>query len=162
MPTRSPRVEVSWWRRGRISACWGICAARIFLRWEKFRRTAHSRPARDTYRDEQLKGRSRNGGPRRRPRWADLRLGPCQPRRPDHGARGRRPFGGLAKTVEFGDYRFDLGGHRFYTKIGPVERLWEEMLGDELLTRRRMSRIYFGERFFNYPLQAEDVVRASG
>ena len=70
--------------------------------------------------------------------------------------------GGLAKTVEFGDYRFDLGGHRFYTKIGPVRRLWEEMLGAELMTRRRMSRIYFGGRFFNYPLRADDVVRGLG
>jgi protoporphyrinogen oxidase len=70
--------------------------------------------------------------------------------------------GGLAKTVKFGDYRFDLGGHRFYTKIGPIKRLWEEVLGDELLTRTRMSRIYFGEQFFNYPLRAEDVVRGLG
>ena len=70
--------------------------------------------------------------------------------------------GGLAKTVEFGDYRFDLGGHRFYTKIKPVERLWKEVLGPELLTRSRMSRIYFGGRYFNYPLQAEDVVKGLG
>jgi protoporphyrinogen oxidase len=70
--------------------------------------------------------------------------------------------GGLAKTVEFDDYRFDLGGHRFYTKIDPVKRLWEETLGDELLTRSRLSRIYFGGRFFNYPLRAEDVVKGLG
>jgi protoporphyrinogen oxidase len=70
--------------------------------------------------------------------------------------------GGLAKTVEFDDYRFDLGGHRFYTKIGPVKRLWEETLGDELLTRSRLSRIYFGGRFFNYPLRAEDVIKGLG
>jgi len=70
--------------------------------------------------------------------------------------------GGLAKTVVFDDYRFDLGGHRFYTKLGPVQKLWEEMLGEELLTRERMSRIYFNGRFFNYPLRAEDVVRGLG
>ena len=62
--------------------------------------------------------------------------------------------GGIAKTVEFEGYRFDLGGHRFYTKLEPVQRLWEEMLGDELLTRPRMSRIYYRGRFFNYPLRA--------
>ena len=62
--------------------------------------------------------------------------------------------GGIAKTVEFEGYRFDLGGHRFYTKLQPVKRLWEEMLGDELLTRPRMSRIYYRDRFFNYPLGA--------
>jgi protoporphyrinogen oxidase len=70
--------------------------------------------------------------------------------------------GGIAKTVEFGGYRFDLGGHRFYTKLGPIERLWEEALGEELLVRRRLSRIYFREQFFNYPLRAEDVFRGLG
>ena len=36
--------------------------------------------------------------------------------------------GGIAKTVEFDGYRFDLGGHRFYTKLEPVQRVSEEML----------------------------------
>src|SRR5204863_4577005 len=49
--------------------------------------------------------------------------------------------GGIAKTVEFKGYRFDLGGHRFFTKLKPIERIWEEVLGDELLTRPRLSRI---------------------
>src|SRR3954447_2665354 len=71
-------------------------------------------------------------------------------------------LGGLSKTVRFGEYRFDLGGHRFYTKLPQVERLWREMLGDEFLTRSRLSRIYFGERFFNYPLRAEDLVKGLG
>jgi protoporphyrinogen oxidase len=70
--------------------------------------------------------------------------------------------GGLAKTVEVDGYRFDLGGHRFFTKLKPVERIWEEMLGDELLTRPRLSRIYYGGRFFSYPLKAEDVVARLG
>lgn len=70
--------------------------------------------------------------------------------------------GGIAKTVEFEGYRFDLGGHRFYTKLEPVQRLWEEMLGTEFLLRPRLSRIYFGNRFFNYPLRIEDVVRGLG
>jgi protoporphyrinogen oxidase len=70
--------------------------------------------------------------------------------------------GGIAKTVEFEGYRFDLGGHRFYTKIAPVERLWKDMLGDELLTRPRLSRIYYRDRFFSYPLQARDVFRGLG
>jgi protoporphyrinogen oxidase len=70
--------------------------------------------------------------------------------------------GGIAKTVEFDGYRFDLGGHRFYTKLEPVLRLWREMLGPELLTRPRMSRIYYRGRFFNYPLRAKDVFRGLG
>jgi protoporphyrinogen oxidase len=70
--------------------------------------------------------------------------------------------GGIAKTVEFKGYRFDLGGHRFYTKLKPIQRLWEEALGEELLLRRRLSRIYFRGHFFNYPLRAEDVFRGLG
>jgi len=70
--------------------------------------------------------------------------------------------GGLAKTVELGGYRFDLGGHRFFTKLRPVERLWEDLLGDELLTRPRLSRIYYRGKFFSYPLKAEDAVARLG
>ncbi len=70
--------------------------------------------------------------------------------------------GGIAKTVEFNGYRFDLGGHRFYTKLKPIERLWDEALGEELLRRRRLSRIYFRGHFFNYPLRAEDVFKGLG
>src|ERR687885_1146664 len=70
--------------------------------------------------------------------------------------------GGIAKTVEFDGYRFDLGGHRFFTKLKPVARLWEEMLGPELLTRPRLSRIYYRGKYFSYPLVAKDVVARLG
>ena len=70
--------------------------------------------------------------------------------------------GGLARTVVHDGFRFDLGGHRFFTKIGPIERLWSDMLGDELLTRPRLSRIYYNGRFFEYPLRAKDVVARLG
>ena len=70
--------------------------------------------------------------------------------------------GGIAKTVEFNGFRFDIGGHRFFTKLGPIERLWEDMLGDEFLTRPRLSRIYYEGDFFAYPLKAGDVVPRLG
>src|SRR4051794_2988362 len=70
--------------------------------------------------------------------------------------------GGIAKTIEFDGYRFDLGGHRFYTKLKPVEKLWHDALGEEFLLRTRLSRIYYRGRFFNYPLRAEDVFRRMG
>jgi protoporphyrinogen oxidase len=70
--------------------------------------------------------------------------------------------GGIAKTVQFAGYRFDLGGHRFFTKIKPIERLWEHLMGDDFLTRPRLSRIYFNGRFFSYPLTAKDVVGRLG
>ena len=70
--------------------------------------------------------------------------------------------GGIAKTIEFKGYRFDLGGHRFFTKLKPIERLWEEVLGEEFLTRPRLSRIYFNGKFLAYPLQAKDVIARLG
>jgi protoporphyrinogen oxidase/predicted dehydrogenase len=70
--------------------------------------------------------------------------------------------GGIAKTIEFNGYRFDLGGHRFFTKLKPIQRLWEEMLGDEFLTRPRLSRIYYNGKYFSYPIAAKDVVSRLG
>ncbi len=70
--------------------------------------------------------------------------------------------GGIAKTIEFNGYRFDLGGHRFFTKLQPVQRLWEDVLGSELLKRRRLSRIYYNGKFFDYPIRAKDVVGRLG
>lgn len=70
--------------------------------------------------------------------------------------------GGLARTEVRDGFRFDLGGHRFFTKSLEVERLWHEVLGDELLERPRLSRIYYRGRFLNYPLGARDVVSKLG
>ena len=70
--------------------------------------------------------------------------------------------GGLSKTVVRDGYRFDLGGHRFFTKSPEVEALWLEVLGEELLLRPRLSRIYWNGRFLDYPLSARDVVRKLG
>src|SRR6186997_1926469 len=66
--------------------------------------------------------------------------------------------GGLARTVVRDGYRFDLGGHRFFTKSAEVEALWEELLGPELLVRPRLSRIYWRGRFIEYPLRPADVL----
>jgi protoporphyrinogen oxidase len=70
--------------------------------------------------------------------------------------------GGLARTVVRDGYRFDLGGHRFFTKSREVEALWREVLGEELLLRPRLSRIYWRGRFLRYPLRPGDVVRKVG
>ena len=75
---------------------------------------------------------------------------------------GDGTVGGIAKTIEFDGYRFDLGGHRFFTKLKPIERLWEGMLGEEFLTRPRLSRIYYRGKFFSYPITAKDVVGRLG
>jgi protoporphyrinogen oxidase len=73
-----------------------------------------------------------------------------------------RQVGGLAKTVEIDGYRFDLGGHRFFTKAREVEDLWNEVMGDEFLLRPRMSRIYWNQKFLDYPLRGSDVIRKLG
>jgi protoporphyrinogen oxidase len=66
--------------------------------------------------------------------------------------------GGIAKTVEYEGYRFDLGGHRFFTKYARVQAMWAELLGDELKLRPRLSRIYYRKRFYNYPIRPANVV----
>src|SRR5580704_18598369 len=70
--------------------------------------------------------------------------------------------GGLARTVEHKGFRFDIGGHRFYTKVSLVQQIWRDVLGDDLLTRRRLSRIYYKSRFFQYPLEPFDAFRGLG
>ncbi len=66
--------------------------------------------------------------------------------------------GGLARTVEHKGYRFDIGGHRFFSKNQEVEDLWTEILSAEMLTRARLSRIYYRGRFFAYPLKAVNAL----
>jgi protoporphyrinogen oxidase len=71
-------------------------------------------------------------------------------------------IGGLAQTVVRDGFRFDLGGHRFFTKSKEVAALWDEVLGPELLVRPRLSRIYWRGRFVEYPLRAGDVFAKIG
>src|ERR671917_526402 len=70
--------------------------------------------------------------------------------------------GGIAKTEVRDGYRFDLGGHRFFTKSQEVNDLWEEVMKEEWLTRPRMSRIFWNGKFLKYPLDGMDVVRKLG
>ncbi|MBA2514031.1 MAG: NAD(P)/FAD-dependent oxidoreductase [Solirubrobacterales bacterium] len=70
--------------------------------------------------------------------------------------------GGIAKTEVRDGYRFDLGGHRFFTKSQEVDDLWHEVMKEEFLKRPRMSRIYWNGKFLDYPLNGMDVVRKLG
>ena len=60
--------------------------------------------------------------------------------------------GGISRTEEYKGYRFDIGGHRFFTKVGEVQQIWKEILGDEFIQVPRLSRIYYQGKFFDYPL----------
>jgi protoporphyrinogen oxidase len=66
---------------------------------------------------------------------------------------GSNDVGGIARTVVYKGYRFDIGGHRFFTKVPDVQRLWQDVLGEQFLRRPRLSRIYYRGRFYNYPLK---------
>ncbi|HTN51158.1 MAG TPA: FAD-dependent oxidoreductase [Anaeromyxobacter sp.] len=70
--------------------------------------------------------------------------------------------GGLARTMERDGYRFDVGGHRFFTRVPEVRALWRDLLGDDLLVRQRRSRILFRGRFFDYPLTAGSALAGLG
>src|SRR6185369_6243987 len=70
--------------------------------------------------------------------------------------------GGLSRTAQYKGFRFDIGGHRFFTKIEPVQRLWEEILGDEFIDVPRLSRIYYDGKFFDYPLKAANALSGLG
>src|ERR687893_3082063 len=70
--------------------------------------------------------------------------------------------GGIAKTEVRDGYRFDLGGHRFFTKSKEVDDLWHEVMREEFLKRPRMSRIFWNGKFLDYPLNGMDVIRKLG
>ncbi|MFM6455031.1 MAG: NAD(P)/FAD-dependent oxidoreductase, partial [Planktothrix sp.] len=70
--------------------------------------------------------------------------------------------GGLAKSIEYQGFILDYGPHRFYTKIAPVLQLWDEVLGTEQVTVNRLTRIYYGGKYFSYPLKAQQVLSALG
>jgi protoporphyrinogen oxidase len=70
--------------------------------------------------------------------------------------------GGIARTVSYKGFRFDIGGHRFFSKNPAIEQLWTTVLGDQMMERERLSRIYYRGRFFKYPLESLDVLRQLG
>jgi protoporphyrinogen oxidase len=70
--------------------------------------------------------------------------------------------GGISRTVNYRGYRFDVGGHRFFSKSQEVEDLWTEILGPDLLQRPRSSRIYYGGQFYAYPLKPFEALAKLG
>jgi protoporphyrinogen oxidase len=77
--------------------------------------------------------------------------------------------GGISRTIDYRServggktFRFDIGGHRFFSKSREVEDLWTELLGDEMLVRPRLSRILYGGKFYAYPLRGAEALRNLG
>jgi protoporphyrinogen oxidase len=73
-----------------------------------------------------------------------------------------RCVGGLARTIEYKGFRFDIGGHRFFSKNPEIEALWTELMGERMRVRSRLSRIYYKGRFYKYPLEPFDALRKLG
>lgn len=70
--------------------------------------------------------------------------------------------GGIARTETYKGYRFDIGGHRFYSKVGEIQILWQEVLGDQFIQVPRLSRIYYQGKFFDYPLSLGNTLANLG
>ena len=68
--------------------------------------------------------------------------------------------GGLARTLAFGDYRFDIGGHRFISKWPSITEWVLDLMAGDMLTVPRRSRIHLNGRFVNYPLQIPNALAA--
>ncbi|MES2125018.1 MAG: NAD(P)/FAD-dependent oxidoreductase, partial [Gemmatimonadota bacterium] len=75
---------------------------------------------------------------------------------------GDTMVGGISRTAQYRGFRFDIGGHRFFTKIAPVQALWEEILGDDFISVPRMSRIHYDGKYFDYPLKAFNALSGLG
>src|SRR6516162_5168799 len=70
--------------------------------------------------------------------------------------------GGISRTVDYRGYRFDIGGHRFFSKSREVEDLWTEILGADMLQRPRSSKIYYRGQFYAYPLKPFEALSQLG
>ena len=70
--------------------------------------------------------------------------------------------GGIARTVVYKDFHFDIGGHRFFSKSSKIENFWTEILATDMLVRPRSSRIYYNKKFFSYPLNFTEVLNNLG
>jgi protoporphyrinogen oxidase len=79
----------------------------------------------------------------------------------------RAPFvGGLARTIKrdtpYGEFKFDIGGHRWFTKVDELNEIFREVIDDELLWVNRTSRIYFDGKYVDYPLKIGNALKAIG
>jgi protoporphyrinogen oxidase len=70
--------------------------------------------------------------------------------------------GGISRTVRYKDFLFDIGGHRFFSKAKAVVDLWHEILPDDFIERPRLSRIFYGGKYYSYPLSAFEALNNLG
>ena len=70
--------------------------------------------------------------------------------------------GGISRTVNRAGFRFDIGGHRFFSKSDEITRWWKKRLPDDFIQVRRLSRIYYRGKFFDYPLKPWNALSGLG
>ena len=71
--------------------------------------------------------------------------------------------GGISKTVNYKGYRFDIGGHRFLTKNKSIFKFWLELVGKtNMIKVNRLSRIYYNNKFFSYPVKPVEAFQKLG
>ncbi|MFQ3671674.1 MAG: NAD(P)/FAD-dependent oxidoreductase [Verrucomicrobiia bacterium] len=70
--------------------------------------------------------------------------------------------GGIARTVRYKNFRFDIGGHRFFSKSAEITRWWHDRLPNDFISVRRLSRIFYNHHFFDYPLKAFNALQGLG
>lgn len=70
--------------------------------------------------------------------------------------------GGMAKTIPIWGQLVDLGPHRFFSSDPRVNRLWLELLGDDYRMVSRLTRIYYQNKFFDYPLKPFNALLGLG
>lgn len=66
--------------------------------------------------------------------------------------------GGISRTVNYKGFLFDIGGHRFFSKSKEIVDLWNEILPDDFIDRPRLSRIFYNNKFYGYPLKAFEAL----
>jgi len=66
--------------------------------------------------------------------------------------------GGISRTVVYKGFRFDIGGHRFFSKSSEIESLWSEIMPTDMIVRERLSRIFYKKKYYRYPLEAAEVI----
>lgn len=61
-------------------------------------------------------------------------------------------LGGLSRTVQHDGCRFDMGPHRFFTRNEEVNQLFQDVVADDTVQVPRLTRIFYNNQYFNYPL----------
>ena len=70
--------------------------------------------------------------------------------------------GGMAKTIELWKQKVDLGPHRFFSDDPRVNKTWLELVGEDYEMVNRLTRIYYKNKFFYYPLKPFNALKNLG